>query len=294
MHVVKLSFGLALLATVFPGSLTLRAIELQPATLSAWNDYVRQADGRMQARLDGHVPFLWMDEVSGLRDRLRRGQIVVAPGPEGTSGKGIHPVPNGLIHDWIGAIFIPNATLEDLLAVVHDYSGYKEIYKPVVADSRLLACTDSGQEFSMIWQHKVLFVNAAIEGQYVARDFLEGRRGYDIADTTRVREIQGYGQTAEHFLPADEGNGFLWRLHSITRYQERDGGVYLEIEAMALTRDVPASLRWLVNPVINHLSINSLTTTLRQTRKAVQGLPEHPGVLTACRPTPVALPGGEE
>jgi len=45
--------------------------------------------------------------------------------------------------------------------------------------------------------------------------------------------------------------------------------VYLELEAMALTRDIPASLAWVIAPAVSHLSINSLTTTLRQTRDAV-------------------------
>jgi hypothetical protein len=55
----------------------------------------------------------------------------------------------------------------------------------------------------------------------------------------------------------------------VARYEERDGGVYLELEAMALTRDIPASLAWMVKPLVNHLSINSLMTSLRQTRDAV-------------------------
>jgi hypothetical protein len=70
-------------------------------------------------------------------------------------------------------------------------------------------------------------------------------------------------------LPPGTGNGFIWRIRSVARYEERDGGVYLELEAMALTRDIPASLAWMANPIVNHLSINSLTTTLRQTRDAV-------------------------
>jgi hypothetical protein len=45
--------------------------------------------------------------------------------------------------------------------------------------------------------------------------------------------------------------------------------VYLEIEAMVLTRDIPPSLRPLVDPIVHRLSINSLTTTLRETRVAV-------------------------
>jgi hypothetical protein len=280
MSAVKIPVGFALLAMGIPGALS--AIELQRDTLTAWNDYVWKADSTMQARLDGRRPFLWIDEASGrrgaLRARLRRGEVVVAP----VVGHGTQTVPNGLIHDWIGAAFIPNATLDGLFAVVHDYGRYKEIYKPVVADSKMLACTEVDQRFSMIWQHKILFVNAAMDAQYQAHDLVDGRRDYNVASTTRVQEIQSYGRSGERLLPPDEGNGFMWRVHSIARYEEQDGGVYLELEAIALTRDIPASIKWLVNPVVNHLSIDSLTTTLRQTRDAVGSLAARPERIASC------------
>jgi len=170
-----------------------------------------------------------------------------------------------------------------LLAVVHDYGRYKEFYKPVVADSKVLACTETDQKFSMVWQHRVLLINAAIEGQYQARDFaIDARRGYNIANTTQVREIEGYGRSGEYLLPPGQGSGFIWGMHSIARYEERDGGVYLELEAIALTRTIPASLRWIVSPVVNHLSINSLVTSLHQTRDAVVSLPQYPERIASC------------
>jgi len=276
MSTVKLALEFAWLTIGIPG--VLGAIELQRSTLNAWDDYVQNADRGIQARLDGRLPFLWIDEEAGRRDRLRRGEILVAP----VVGHGTRPVPNGLIHDWIGALFIPNARLEGLFSVVHDYDRYQEVYRPVVASSKVLACSDADQRFSMVWQHKILFVNAAMDAQYQARDFVDGRRGYNIASTIRVREIQSYGLPGERLLPADEGNGFMWRLHSIARYEERDGGVYLELEAMALTRDIPASLRWLANPVVHRLSIDSLTTTLRQTRDAVMSLSARPERIASC------------
>ncbi|MFL6449966.1 MAG: hypothetical protein ACJ746_20130 [Bryobacteraceae bacterium] len=98
---------------------------------------------------------------------------------------------------------------------------------------------------------------------------LDRHRSYSIIDATSMREIEHYGHSGQRFLPPDKGSGFLWRMHTISRYEERDGGVYLEVEAIALTRDVPKSIRWMVNPVVHLLSINSLTTTLRQTRQAV-------------------------
>ena len=242
------------------------AAELRPETLKAWEECVRSADSRMQARLhDGHA-FLWADEAPGRGWRLKQGEILVSQ----TEKNGVGSVPNGLIHDWIGAAFIPNAMLETVLSVVHDYDRYKVFYKPVVADSKVLACSPEEQRFSMLWVHRVLLVTAALHSQYKARDFeVDRTRWYSIADTTQVQEIKGYGQPGERWLPPDQGSGFIWRLHSVARYEQRDGGVYVELEAMALTRDVPSSLGWLLNPVIERLSRNSLVTSLRQTREAI-------------------------
>ena len=278
MKAARIALEFALLAAGVPGLLS--AIELQPGTLKAWDAYILNADSRMHSRLDGELPFSWTDEAPGRRLRIRRGEILFAP----LTGRGTQSVAGGLIHDWIGATFIPNATIEGLLAMVHDYNRYKEFYKPVVAESKGLACSETDQKFSMVWQHKILFVNAAIEGQYQAHDFaLDGRRGYSIANTTMVREIESYGQNDERLLAPGQGNGFIWRMHSIARYEERDGGVYLELEAIALTRDIPLSLRWMVNPVVNHLSIDSLVTSLRQTRDAVDSLARRPEQLVSCR-----------
>jgi hypothetical protein len=275
---IVLSFrALAVLALGIAGPVS--AMELESGTLQAWNNYIRIADSHMQARLDGQRPFLWADEVADRRFRLQRGEILVAP----VSGRGTQAAPNGLIHDWVGAVFIPHATVETFLAVANDYNSYKEIYKPAVADSKLLACTDQDRRYSLVLQRRVLFVNAAVEGQYQVRNFaVDDRRGYSITATTRMQEIEDYGRSDARRLPPGHGDGFIWRLHSIVRYAERDGGLYLEVEAIALTRDIPASLRWVVKPVVNHLSIDSLTASLRETRDAVHSLGGHPGSLVSC------------
>lgn len=279
MRVSKLWFSLSLIAGNVPG--ILGAMELQPATLKAWQEYVRGADSRIQAPAAAGQPFLWIDGSPERRARVERGEIVVAP----MVGRGTQSVQDGLIHDWIGVVFIPNATADGLYRVLHDYNGYKNIYKPVVTDSKTLACTGENQEFAMTWQRKVLFVNAAMEGHYMAHDIaLDPRHGYNVADANTVREIEDYGRANQRLLPPDTGNGFIWRMHSIARYEEGAGGVYLELEVMALTRGIPASFAWLVNPVVNHLSVNSLMTTLRQTRQAVSRLPGSPEPVAICQP----------
>jgi hypothetical protein len=272
-----------------------RAADLQPGTLMAWDAYLKEADFHMKERAAGRRSFLWMDESPERAALVRRGEVVIAP----AVGHGTEGAPHGLIHDWIGVVFIPGATADELLAVVHDYDHYQRMYQPAVRSSRTLACTDSSQEFQMVWQSKVLLISAAMQGRYRAHDvMLDAHRGYSIADAVEVREIEAYRRTGERLLPPDTGNGFLWRIRSMARFEERDGGLYLELEAIALTRDVPASLAWMVNPAVNHLSIRSLSTTLLQTRAAVMASEGNSEISAACPNRPrsarTEIPGARE
>jgi hypothetical protein len=211
-----------------------------------------------------------MDESADRARWVRRGEIIVAP----VVGCGTQSVTGGLIHDWIGAVFIPNATIQSLLNVVHEYDRYKDIHKSVVADSRSLEANGDEQEFSMVRQKHVLFLNAAILGRYRAHYvIINSLQGYSVVEATKLQQIDEYGHPGEHLLAPDTGSGLIWRIYSLARYEHRDGGVYLEIEGIALSRDIPTSMRWLVNPVVNHLSVNSLTMTLRQTCEAVLSRP---------------------
>ena len=70
-------------------------------------------------------------------------------------------------------------------------------------------------------------------------------------------------------MPVGNDNGFLWRLYSYWRFQERDGGVYMECEAVSLTRDIPTGLNWLIEPIIRDLPKESLVKTLEATRHAL-------------------------
>lgn len=236
-----------------------RAAELQPATLAAWNAYLKQVDLRLAERMANGQPFLWSEELRTRAERVRRGEVVVAP----FLNHGAKGVPEGLLHDWVEAVFIPHADVDSLCTVIHDYDNYQDVYRPAVTSSSTV----------MTWHHRTLWLNAAIEARYTAHDvMIDSRRRYNVADAIQVREIEGFGHTGRHLLPPDTGNGLIWRLHSIVRYEERDGGVYVELEAVALTRDIPPSLRWIVVPMVNHLSIDSLTATLEQTRAAVNSL----------------------
>ena len=283
---MKLLAVLGLMAGLVPSMLG--AAELQADTLKAWDAYIEHADIRMSSRLNSAQPFLWADESDNRRRDVRRGEIVVAP----VLNHGSISVPAGLIHHWIGTAFIPHSNIDRLVGVLQDYDRFKDFYKPVIADSHFLGCNQKNPEFSMTWHRHVLFVNAAMEGRCQAHHFaISPRRGYSIANMTQLREIEQYGHPGEHALPIDTGHGFIWRMHDITRYEEREGGVYLEVEAIALTRDIPASLRWLVSGIVKHLSFDSMETMLRQTRDAVASAPAGVEAVAQC---PNELRGSSE
>jgi hypothetical protein len=278
MKTANFIFGLVAVMVVGTPRLS-RGAELKPETMQAWNQYVRSADSHMRERLGPGHQFLWTDESPERSARLRRGEILVAP----MTGLGTRRVPDGLIHHWVGALFIPDATLESVLSVAHDYDHYKEMFRPKVVDSKLLACEDGQQKYSVLWLNNVLFVNAALQTQYEARDFpVDQRRWYNVAHVISAQEIESYGEKDEHILPPGQGNGFIWRLQSIARYEERDGGVYVELEAIGLTRDIPVSLRWVANPLVAHLSRSALATSLRQTREGVAASVREPRASASC------------
>jgi hypothetical protein len=92
---------------------------------------------------------------------------------------------------------------------------------------------------------------------------------YSISNTTHIQEVDKFGTAEQRILPEDQGSGLIWRLSSITRLEERDGGVYAELEAIALSRDIPAALRLIVTPIVRRVSRDSLATSLHQTKVAI-------------------------
>jgi hypothetical protein len=250
------------------------AAELRPETLAAWNQYIERAQARMIARLDVRNHFLWADEEPDRVRRVSGGEILVTP----VNGKGQTEVPDGLIHDWIGAAYFPRTTVEKVFAIMNQYACYKNFFKPMVIDSQLLSRDGSEVSFSMKWLKKALWMTTVMEADYKGNYFQRNEKSrYGFVWSTRIQEVANYGQPSERKLPAGTGNGFIWRLFSISRFEERDSGVYLELEAIALSRDVPAYMGWLVNPVVRRLSQSALFTSLTQTRDAVRSLPNSAG-----------------
>lgn len=181
----------AVLLLILSAAVSSYAAELNQQALVAWENYIASIKVHLQERLTGKSTFLWVDEDPRRKQHINSGEIVVSP--MGDS----HPlsVPHGLIHHWIGAVFIPGATIEDLAAVVGDYGRYSEIYRPTLVKAELLRSVGDEQEFSILWVQRVLLVTAAFYTELDSnRVVLNRRQGYMTFSTTRVQQIENYGQ----------------------------------------------------------------------------------------------------
>ena len=64
-------------------------------------------------------------------------------------------------------------------------------------------------------------------------------------------------------------SGFLWRLNSYWRFQEENGGVFVECESISLSRAIPFGLGWLLKGIIESVPQESLESTLTSIREGV-------------------------
>ena len=242
------------------------AADLKEQTIQAWQEYIDAAEARNQTHLAPGSSFLSIDAIPGQAAMLRQGDIAVSPAANVPL-----KIPSGLVHDWTGAIFIPNVSLGDVIRVVRDYEQYDTVYHPAVVSSKPLDRSEWADRFSMVIMNKSFFARRAFDSDYSSTfTRLDDKRWYSTSVSTRVQEISDYGSPSQCTLAEGHGTGVIWRLYSVARYEERDGGVYTELEAIALSRDIPGALRWLVDPIVRRVSRSSIAISLQQTAKAIR------------------------
>ena len=237
------------------------AAELKPETVEGFDRYIRDTERRLA---DSRV-FLWADESADRARRVKAGEVLVEP----FRAKAVVEVPGGLVHDWVGSVFIPRATLQRTLAMVQDYDHHKDVYQPEVIASHVISHTGNDYHIYLrLLKKKVITVvlNSEHDVKYTP---LDKTRWSSVSRTTKVAEVENAGRPDEREKRPGTGEGFLWKLNSYWRFEERDGGTWLECEAISLTRDIPTGLGWLVQPIIRDLPRESLANTLRSTRSAL-------------------------
>ncbi len=228
---------------------------LTPQTAAAFDRYIELTEAQRKAEFSTDR-FLRLPKVHGGMDR-------VEPGATLDNGKKI-PVPDGMIQHWIGAMFIPGVTIPQVTAILQDYANYKNFYKPEVTESKQISHQgDEYDVFLRLYKKRILTVilNTNYHVRYATVD---AHRRYLISRSTKIAEVKDGTE-----LPVGDDTGFLWRLNTYWRFEQADGGVYAECEAISLSRDVPGFLSWMIKGFVEKFPKESMLNTLRGTKAAV-------------------------
>jgi hypothetical protein len=243
-------------------------VQLKAETRRAFDDYILVAEQAMAQTATGTTGFLWADAKPERLLQLHKGAIIAEYWGEEIS-KGPLAVPQALIHDWVGAMFVPSRTVKQVVALLQDYPNHKNIYKPEVIESSIVSRTgEVFQVYLRLLKKKIITVVLDTYHDVLYSSPVP-HRGLCTSHSTEMVEVEHAGTPKEIKSPPDTGYGFLWRLYSYWRFEQTDGGVVVECRAISLSRDVPAGLAWAINPIVRKLPKESLIRTLEATRKAL-------------------------
>src|SRR5262249_35438611 len=152
-------------------------------------------------------------DIDGLkRDRTPWTEKVEITSPGGT---------NGTIHHWIGAIFIPGVTVDQLTRWVQNYDAYKDFYKEV-EQSKLESRLDPNT-FSVFLRltRTKSFVTAKFNTHHIVVYSRNGNgRASSKSVATNITQVKDGGTSSERELPLDDNDGYLWKLNSYWRFAE--------------------------------------------------------------------------
>jgi hypothetical protein len=248
--------------------------KLHNETVAAFDRYVRLTEERNETELKRGTALLWIDaqpETQRLEAyaALKRGEVQIHQLNTQDNGKPM-ACPGGMIHHWVGVVFIPGAKLDDVLGVLQDYDHQSTIYSPDVERSKIES--REGEHFRVFLRfrrHKVITV--VLNSEHDVHYFHDAPgRAHSRSSAVRIAEVENPGKSDEREKPPGDDGGFLWRMETWWRMEERDGGVYVQSEAASLTRAIPTGLGWMVGPFITSIPKETLAFTLGATRKAAQ------------------------
>jgi hypothetical protein len=221
-------------------------VHLNPKTDQAFEDY-RKA---VEEKLDGRPRF-----PSG----LKTGQIEIVPATD----KGFTNVKDGMVHDWIAAVLVPDASVDKTIAVLQNYADYRNIYRGDVTESKLLRRQgDLWHIYLRMVKKKVVTVvlNGEFDVQYRS---LGSNRWSVLSRSTRIAELNG-----DRELPPGTSRGFLWRINAYWLIEPRPEGVYLECRAISLSRAIPFGFG-LAETYLTSVPRESLQSTMEATLRGL-------------------------
>ena len=239
-----------------------------PAAVSAFDAYSRSVETRLAQQHRSPNAFLVpaASDPKSAEARVRHGELIIERVTPATGAD----FSGALLHHWRGTAFAAGAKAADFERLIRDFNTYPQHFAPQVLQARVITQSGDRMQASMrVRQRHVITV--VMDTTYdITFGQLDVQHGYSISESTRVAEIASPGTSAERTLNAAEEHGFLWRLNTYWSYEERDGGLYIQVESVSLTRNIPRGLGWAVAPYVESIPRESLEFTLRSACNAIR------------------------
>jgi hypothetical protein len=171
-----------------------------------------------------------------------------------------------LLHHWRGTAFAPGATAADFERLLRNFGDYPKTFAPQVVQASVSQRQGDQMQASMRVRQKHVITVVMDTAYDITFGRLDAQHGYSASRSTKISEI-GPGGSA---VAVGEEHGFLWRQNTYWSYEERDGGLYLQIESVSLSRSIPTGLGWAVRPFVESVPRESLEFTLQAVCKGLR------------------------
>lgn len=251
-----------------------------PAANAAFDSYIHALEDRLAQQHRSADTFIAPVKLPDAEARLRKGEFLIenlTPNPAPDS-------PGALLFHWRGTAFVPGATAAEFEHLLRDFKSYPKYFSPQVLQAVILSRNGDHLEACMRVRQKHV-ITVVLDTTYdVTFGRLDPQHGYSLSRSTKVTEIEDAGTPKEHALSPAQAHGFLWRLNTYWTREERDGGLYMQIESVSLTRSIPTGLAWIVKPFVESIPRESLEFTLHAAANALRKQPAAPE--TPDQPTP--------
>ena len=247
------------------------AAQPAPAANAGFDTYIQALENRLAEQHRDPNTFVARVNLPDASARLRKGEFLIEnltpnPAPE---------LPGALLFHWRGTAFVPGASEAEFELILRDFNAYPKYFSPQVLEASILSRNGDHLRARMRVRQKHV-ITVVLDTTYdVTFGRLDPQHGYSLSRSTQITEIEDAGTPKERALSPAQAHGFLWRLNTYWTREERDGGLYLQIESVSLTRSIPTGLAWIVRPFVESIPRESLEFTLHA---AVDALHKQPTV----------------
>ena len=255
---------LASLALLLDTAFT-HAAEPTPANLTAFNAYSQAIETRLAQQHASTTNFLALNPTQ--LPSLRSGQLLVE---NLTPSNPPSSLDGALLHHWRATAFAPGATVAGFEHLLRNFNAYPQTFAPEVLQSHALTQAPDHLLTTMrVRQHHILTVILDLTDDVTFAQ-PNPTHGYSLSRSTRIDEIANPNTPADHPLAPADNHGFLYRQNTYWSYEQRDGGLYLQLESISLTRAIPTGLAWAIRPFTDSIPRESLEFTLRSAIHAIR------------------------